>query len=211
MGTIRKESRHVLIEDDYQYALDYATKLFFSGKVFVYPTDTIYGFGGNRFNERAVKKIELIKRRDESKGFIMLLSSVELLSRYVEVRDIAQLSFLRRIFPNAISVVMKLNRRTREETGGRTAAFRIPDNRFCLDLCSKIRLPLISTSVNRRGDPPLNDFSEIKREFDDEVDVIFHTLVKSKKTVSTIIDLTGEKPLLLRQGKVKYQEIIKKL
>ena len=211
MATNRTKTKTMLIEEDYKGAIDYATETFLSEKIFVYPTDTVYGFGGNIFSNKAVKRITEIKGREASKGFILLLSSIESLSRYAEIKDVSQLSFLRRIFSNPISVVMKLNMRGEEELGVKSAAFRIPDNKFCLDLCERIKLPLISTSVNRSGEAPLNSFSEIKKEFESEVDVIFYTRADEEGSVSTLIDLTGDKPVLLREGKIKFPEIIKNI
>ncbi|MHC1737789.1 MAG: L-threonylcarbamoyladenylate synthase [Ignavibacteriaceae bacterium] len=210
MAKNNKKAKAIVIEKDYNHALDYAAETFFAGKVFVYPTDTIYGFGGNIFSLKTVKRIIEIKGREASKGFILLMSSVDSLSRYAEIKDVRQLRFLRRIFPNPISVVMKLSKSGEEELGVKSAAFRIPDHKFCFDLCERIKLPLISTSVNRSGTAPLNDYTEIKGEFENEVDVIFYSIVKSEKSVSTLIDLTGKNPVLLREGKIKFPEIIKK-
>lgn len=203
------KAKTIIIEEDYTRALDYAVETFFSGKVFVYPTDTIYGFGGNLFNAKAVKRITKIKGREASKGFILLLSSLESLNRYADIKDFTQLNFLRRIFPNPISVVMNLNKSGQNELGVKNAAFRIPNHKFCKDLCERIKLPLISTSVNRSGAAPLNEYMEIKKEFESEIDVIFYSRGKSERISSTLIDLTGKKPILLREGKIKFPEIMK--
>lgn len=209
MAKNKKKAEAIAIEADYNRAVDNAAETFFSGKVFVYPTDTIYGFGGNIFSIEAVKRITEIKGREASKGFILLLSSLNSLSRYAVIKDARQMDFLRRIFPNPISVVMKLNKKAREELGVKNAAFRIPDHKFCIDLCERVKLPLISTSVNRSGEAPLNDYEGIKREFESEVDVIFYSKAKSERSASTLIDFTGKKPVLLREGKIKFPEIIK--
>ncbi len=72
-------------------------------------------------------------------------------------------------------------------------------------------MPLISTSVNRTGNEPLNDPSLIIQEFSNEVDAIFYSEKKSYFEASTLIDLTTDEPKLIREGKIKFVELMKKL
>jgi len=88
-------------------------------------------------------------------------------------------------------------------------AFRIPNNKFCIKLLENIKMPLISTSVNYSGQEPLNSPDIIIQEFGKEVDAVFYSEKKSYFIASTIIDLSSEKPLLVREGKIKFEEIIK--
>ena len=71
------------IDENPESALNLAAELFHSGKIFIYPTDTIYGIGGNPFDENVVKRISDIKGRNEKKQFIWLLSDFENLMNYV--------------------------------------------------------------------------------------------------------------------------------
>jgi len=197
----------ISIEKDHKKALVRAYELFFSGGIFIYPTDTIYGIGGNRFNTRATKRIKEIKWREEQKEFILLASSVENIRKYVRLKDKRIFNFLRRIFPNPISVILQLNKITVKELKSKTAAFRIPDNEFCRDLCEITSLPLISTSVNKRSSEPMNSIDKIVAEFAKEVDAIFYWDKEPQKKVSTLIDLTEGKPKLIREGAIKFQKI----
>lgn len=208
---IGKKSRIVNIDQNLDEAVDSAKKLFLSGGIFIYPTDTIYGFGANPFNEDAKKKIGLVKGRDEWKRYIFLIESVEILQKYAEINSESYFDFLLALWPNPISVILKLNAGTREILQSDTGAFRVPNNRFCLKLLSELKMPLISTSVNRTGKPPITEPSLIIEEFGDEVDYIFYSEKKSYFESSTIIDLSKGKLELIREGKFKLEDIKRKL
>ncbi len=160
-------------------AVTKAKKFYLQGTVFIYPTDTIYGFGANPFNEEAVKKIDNIKERKDSKPYILLVDGIDTLIKYVDIRNEKHLDFLLAIWPNPVSVVLNLNRRTQSILNIKTAAFRIPNQRFCLKLLQEIKMPLISTSVNKSDTKPLTEVSLIKDTFNSEVEAIFFTEKKS--------------------------------
>lgn len=187
-----------------------AKKIYLEGGVFVYPTDTIYGFGANPFNDEAIQKINLIKGRDKWKRYILLISSIEDLRRYVELNSEKHFDYLLSIWPNPVSVVLKLNNEMKKLFNSATSAFRIPNHRFCSQLLHELKMPLISTSVNRTDEEPLNDVSLITEIFGNEVDAVFYNKKKSFFQASTLIDLTGDEPLLVREGKIKFKDLMKK-
>jgi len=198
------------IGEQFDNSIIAASELFFAGKIFIYPTDTIYGIGGNPFNASSVKGINGIKGREEAKQFIWLISDIENLLNYIEIDFEIKLDFLKKIWPGPVSVILKLNSRSKELVGYDTAAFRIPDNIFCSKLLNEISLPLISTSVNRSGQDILNDINEIKDVFTEYVDALFYSKKKIMPVASTIIDLRGENPELIREGGIKFVELLDK-
>jgi L-threonylcarbamoyladenylate synthase len=202
-----EECKMINIDRNFDLAVDKAAQLFLEGKIFAYPTDTLYGFGANPFNEEAIARINRIKSRDDGKMYIMLINNVTNLSNYIVVQNERHWDFLLSVWPNPVSVVLKLNRRAAGVFGIETAAFRIPNHRFCQKLLDRIQMPLVSTSVNRSNQPPLKEFSEIRDEFSAEVDAIFYTEKRSFFEASTLLNLCDEEPVLLREGKIKYNEI----
>lgn len=199
------------IDRNIEEAVNFARELFLSGGIFIYPTDTIYGFGANPFNEEAKKKIGLVKGRDEWKRYIFLIESVQLLQNYVDLKSEKHIDFLLSIWPNPISVVLSLNQQYREILNSDTGAFRMPNNRFCLKLLADLKMPLISTSVNRSGNPPLTEPSLIIEEFGNEVDAIFYSETRSYFEASTVIDLSKGSLELIREGKFKLDDLKRKL
>ncbi len=191
-------------------AINKAKKYYLEGTVFIYPTDTIYGFGANPFNEDAVKRINQIKGRTDGKPYILLIDGIDTLVKYIEIKNEKHLDFLLAIWPNPVSVVLNLNKKTQSILNQATAAFRIPNHRFCLKLLQQIKMPLISTSVNRSDMDPLIEVSLIKDSFMSEVEAIFYTEKKSFITASTLIDLSDSNPVLIREGKIKFEDLLEK-
>ena len=197
------------IEESLESALILAAELYHSGKIFIYPTDTIYGMGGNPFDISAVKRISDIKGRDEKKQFIWLFSDFENLMNYVEVIFENHLDFLQKIWPAPVTVILKLNERTKNIINQETIAARIPQNDFCLKLLKEISRPLISTSVNRSGENPIIEIDNIIQNFSEDVDAILIQSESTEKKSSTIIDLTSKQPKLIREGPIKFVELLK--
>jgi L-threonylcarbamoyladenylate synthase len=195
------------IDDAPELAVNHASNIFNKGEIFIYPTDTVYGFGCNPFNKTALKKLDAIKGRVGDKRYILLIDRLEMLFKYIETPDEQKIVLLKKNWPNPISVILRLNDDTIMNLGYDSAAFRIPDNTFCINLLNKVKTPLVSTSVNITGAKQLNNFSEIKREFAGKVSAIFYTMNKKPAEPSTLIDLTKSEPVILREGKIKFIEL----
>jgi L-threonylcarbamoyladenylate synthase len=204
------QKKLINIEENPDSALMLATELFHSGKVFIYPTDTIYGIGGNPFDEFVVKRIADIKGRDEKKQFIWLLSDIDNVMNYAEIVFENHLEFLQKIWPAPVTAILNLNERTKKIINQETAAIRIPQNDFCLKFLKEISRPLISTSVNRSGNYPINQIEQIINDFSQDVDAIIFSSQSPEKTSSTIIDLTSSNLKLIREGSIKFVELLEK-
>lgn len=209
--TEEKKSLLMNIDDRFDESVNLASELFLKGSIFIYPTDTIYGFGGNPFNDTAIKKIGKVKGKDNWRRYIFLISDLEMLKNYAYINSEKYLDFLLSIWPNPVSAILKLNEKYQELLHSETGAFRIPNHRFCKSLINEIKMPLVSTSVNRTGKEPLNHPSQIIQEFANEVDAIFYSEKKSFFEASTLIDLTKNEPVLVREGRIKFVELLKKL
>jgi L-threonylcarbamoyladenylate synthase len=205
------QNKIINIDENPESAIILAADLFHAGKIFIYPTDTIYGIGGNPFDENVVRRIADIKGRNEKKQFIWMLSDFENLMNYVEVTSEIYLDFLQKIWPAPVTVILNLNDRTKEITNQDTIAVRIPQNDFCLKLLKEISRPLISTSVNRTGENPLNEIDKIVNNFLPDVDAIIFYSETTEKISSTIIDLTSKQPKLVREGSIKFVELLQNL
>ena len=205
-----KTAKFIDIDKNFDESISFAKKIYFEGNVFIYPTDTIYGFGANPFNEEAIKSVDRIKGREIGKMYVLLINEIDLLLKYVDINSENHLDFLISIWPNPVSVVLNLNTKFREILHRDNAAFRIPHHRFCLKLLSELKMPLISTSVNRSKQNPIIEPSVIRDEFSSEVDAIFYSKKKSFFKASTIIDLSDSKPKLIREGKIKFNDLLKK-
>ena len=207
---MNKKAKLISVDDDFDNSIKKAVELYNNGEVFIYPTDTIYGFGCNPFNDKAVEKINKIKKRQGSKQFILLIDSLDTLLDYVikPKRDYEEL--LRNIWPNPVSIILELNKDKKETLKSETVAFRIPDHKFCMSLLKEIKLPLVSTSVNVNNELPLDNHLTIFEKFSEDVSVIFYANNEGNKEPSTLVDLSGEKPVILRKGSTKFAGLIQK-
>ena len=206
-----QKSKQISIDENFDSAVTLASELFHSGRVFIYPTDTIYGIGGNPFDEKVVNRIAELKGREESKKFIWLLPDFEMVLNYAEIIYEEHLELLSRMWPAPLTAIVNLNQRTVEVVRQKTVAIRVPNNDFCLKLLNEISRPLISTSVNKSGNNQLTKFDDIIYNFSQDVDAIFLSRKSSGKISSTIIDLTSKKPKLVREGSIKFVELLKNL
>ena len=206
-----KSAKLINVDSDIEFAVSEAKKIFDSGGIFIYPTDTIYGFGCNPFNDTALQILSGIKGREEQKPYIYLIDSVSTLLNYIDLNDDQIFAMLKNIWPNPISFILKLNYKTRNLLKFDAAAFRIPNNTFCLELLSELKAPLVSTSVNFRNQQHLTDYHSINNEFADRVDAIFFMNENEYTGASTLVDLTKMPPIILREGKINFMELWQKL
>jgi L-threonylcarbamoyladenylate synthase len=147
-----------------------------NGGIILYPTDTIWGLGCDATNEQAVKKIFSIKRRSESKSLILLAISEAMVERYVKVIP-PMASEIISVSENPVTIVYpgckNLAPSVIAEDG--TAGIRITHDRFCSELITRFRKPVVSTSANISGEEPPQNYSEIQPEIIKAADyVVLH-------------------------------------
>lgn len=190
------------------------------GGIVLYPTDTLYGLGADAFSDEAVDKVYAIKGRDEKKPIHCIVADIEMAREYAEVTDDARLLF-ERLLPGGLSVIL---RKRKGIEGGiardmETIGIRIPKNDFCVQLAREFGKPFTATSANAAGQPPLSSidaileqlsysnvlppervtpFSRAGKNIGIDLAVDAGALPESKP--STVVDLTGEEPVILREG-----------
>ena len=149
-----------------------AKKVVLNGGVILYPTDTIWGIGCSPIIESAINKIFKIKRRNNNKLLISLVSSKEMLERYVKKIPEYVLKYLYDESPTTI-VYPKVRGLSQILYGKNDSiAFRLVKNNFCKALIDQINTPLISTSANISGNPFPKKFKEIDKKIITEVDYV---------------------------------------
>ena len=153
--------------------LDHALKALQSGKIILYPTDTIWGIGCDATNGEAVKKIYHVKNREEKKSMIMLVPDQDMIEQYVtgpSQKILLYLSLAQKpttaIFKNAFN----LPREIINEDG--SIAIRIARDKFCRELINQLHKPLVSTSANISGEPSPQNFADVSHKIKNGVDYI---------------------------------------
>jgi L-threonylcarbamoyladenylate synthase len=179
-----------------------------NGQIIVYPTDTLYGLGADIYNDDAVKKIFLIKKRSFDQPLSVAVSNINDIEEIAFVDDKIR-CVAERFLPGKLTLVLKKKNVVSDilTAGSTNVAVRIPDNSVALRILSVFG-PLICTSANIHGMPTPNKINEIQMQFKDEIN-IYIDAGELKDKPSTIIDLSDEKPKVLREGAIPAEEIIK--
>ena len=139
----------------------------------LYPTDTVWGIGCDATNEKAVSKIFEIKKRENSKSLVILVDSVEMLKKYVQLVPKNIMSYLSTIKkPTTIIYRDPKGLAKNIVASDNTVAIRIVSHKFCKLLIQKFGKPIVSTSANISDEGTPRYFSEINESILDSVDHI---------------------------------------
>ncbi len=144
-----------------------------SGGTILYPTDTVWGLGGDATNEKLIDKIYQIKKREPEKSLLILVNSYKMLQKYVTEIPVDIWEILEKsvepttiIYPNPKNLPPKLL----AEDG--SIAIRIIKHGFASDLIKSVQVPLISTSANISGKPTPSTYNEIENDILQNVDYV---------------------------------------
>ena len=175
-----------------------AVNIMANGGVVLYPTDTVYGLGANIFDNKAVKKVFEIKRRNMLKPLSILVKDVSTIDLVAKV-SIDQKEILNNFLPGPYTFILNKRKTVpRAITGGSTyVGVRVPDNQLACRL-SKI-FPITTTSANISDEEVLPTPSEILEQLERDVDLVIDVGKLNSKKASSVIDLTGPKPKIIRK------------
>ncbi len=168
--------------------------------VIAYPTDTLYGLGGNFFSSAAIARIDAMKERGDQPYSVAVGSLAMLESLAADIPDIFSRR-LQRLLPGRFTFLFKpdpaIDRALLKNS--ERIGLRLPGVPPLLQLIRGVGLPLVSTSVNRSGRPPLNDPQRIAREFPG-IDLLIDGGVLPASAGSTLVDVTAIPPRIVRRG-----------
>lgn len=191
--------------------IETAAKTIRKGGIIIYPTDTIYGIGCDAFNANAVKRIFEIKRRTEDKPALVLVHNRAMVRGLVtEILPGAQ-RLMAHFWPGPLTILLRARENIHRFLKGQegTIGVRIPDNRFCLTLLSRCRVPIVSTSANISGELP--DRGILHTRFLDQVDLFIDAGEIPASLPSTVIDASGKNVRIVREGAIPERAISKVL
>lgn len=182
------------MKNDYSDDIRHALKVLRDGGIILYPTDTIWGLGCDATSAKAVKRIIEIKNRIEGKGLIILVSSVAMLTRYVDNPPEVALQ-MSELSDSPLTIVYDRGRGLAEGVAAEdgSVAVRVCADPFCDELITAFRKPLVSTSANAGGRPAPAFFDEISDEIRDAVDYacLWRQDERSRSKASSVIKVSG--------------------
>src|SRR6202011_243942 len=174
------------------------------GAVIAFPTDTLYGVGARAADPAAVARLYQVKRRPSEQPMVWLGTDRGHVGRFAVVSTAAT-ELMDRYWPGPLTLVL----RARVPTNGSTVAVRAPDHDVALALLSALGEPIASSSANPAGQPPPVDADQVIATLDDELDLVLDAGPCRIGQPSTILDLTGATPRILRQGAIPSSELIR--
>jgi L-threonylcarbamoyladenylate synthase len=165
--------------------------------VVAFPTDTIYGLGGDPWNERALARVRALKRRGGDQPFTVHLASVDDVARVARLDERTQ-GIVARLLPGPYTLLLPASRDAPfSAVRGGKVGVRVPDHPFFGNVLRRVGSPLFGTSANRAGEPPLRSAEEIARAFP-EVDLLVSDPHGGRGLPSAILDLTTVPPRAVR-------------
>lgn len=198
-----RESEEAIIE---------AAKVMLSGGTVVFPTDTVYGLGCDATNEAAINRVFKIKARNENKPLSILARDLEMVKKVAFV-DRKLERALEAIWPGAVTVILWRRHKlpTILSAGKETIGLRIPDYKFTFCLAENMGRPFVATSANLSGEQATTKIDEVKKYFEKRParpDLILDAGDLKCCEPSTVLDLTTEKPKIVRIGPVDKKKLM---
>ncbi len=200
---------------DTDFYLQIAVENIIEGKIIAFPTNSVYGIGGDPQNLDVVERIFEIKFRDRSKGFLLLVSDFEEASKIVEFNEVAK-KLADKYWPGQLTLILKrkepniipLEVSAHQDTLG----LRVPENKIILKILRILKEKgylggIIGTSANYSGEPPSISGDEVVKKLLSPIDLILDGGKSKSKTPTTIIDCTTQELKFLRIGKISREEI----
>ncbi|SEF97974.1 L-threonylcarbamoyladenylate synthase [Flavobacterium urumqiense] len=185
-------------------AIAKVVKVLKDGGLVIYPTDTVYGLGCDITNTKALERIAKIKGiKLEKANFSFICQDLSNLSDYVRQIDTATFKILKRSLPGPYTFILPGNNNLPKEFKKKTTVgIRVPDNAIALEIVKQLGNPIISTSIRDEDDviEYTTDPELIFEKWQNLVDLVIDGGY-GDNMASTIIDLSGDEPIVLREGK----------
>ncbi len=196
-------------ENPQDRAITKAVEILRNGGIIVYPTDTVYGLGCDLHNKNAIERIYQLKRLDRIKPFSFLCSDLKHISEYAKVSNHA-FRFMKHLIPGPYTFVLPATRlKTIPKSvvsKRKSVGIRVPDNKICRAIIAALGNPIINTSVTDERGEILSDPVYIQKYFGYQVDMILDAGILPT-IPSTVFELTGDTPVIVRKGAGDFSQI----
>jgi len=198
-----------MIQDDKLETRAKAEQIILSGGVIAFRTDTFYGLGADPLNAHAVQRIKQLKGREGNKPILVLISDMDQVDRFVEhaatYKEIAL-----QYWPAALTLIGLARARLPDDltAGSSSVGLRLPHNEDVRALVRACGGALTATSANTSGSEPAHTAEEVENYFPTGIDLIIDGGGVKATEPSTVVDISGDKPRLVREGAIKREELV---
>jgi L-threonylcarbamoyladenylate synthase len=189
-------------------ALPRAVEVLQAGGLVAFPTDTVYGLGALAFSSEAILRIFAAKGRASEKAIPVLLASVEELDRVAADPPPMALRLAKCFWPGPLTLVVRRRPGLPEAISATdTLGVRVPDHPVALSLLAAAG-PLAVTSANRSGSVSPRTAAGVLAELEGRIDLILDGGETPGGVPSTVVDCTGDAPVILREGPLRLEDLV---
>jgi len=191
-----------------QEQIEKGVKILKAGGVVAFPTDTVYGLGADFSDAKAVERIYEVKKRPKYLPLPLLVNDMTQVRVLAAVVSQLTLFLARRFWPGGLTLILpKTASLSLYPVGQSTVAVRVPAHPVPLALIQGLGKPITGTSANISDNLSTSTAGEVEQQLGDRVDFIIDGGKCPGGNKSTIVDVTGETPVILRQGIISQYEI----
>ena len=197
------------LPSDIQKQVEKGISILNQGGIVAFPTDTVYGLGACASNKQAVERVYRVKERPQNMALPLLLARTSQISEVAE--PVPQIAWLlaNKFLPGALTLVLHKSNSVPDiiTAGGITVAIRIPAHPIPVALAEGLGAPIVGTSANLSGKPSALTAEEVYSQFGDKIDLVIDGGRCTGGKESTIVDVTKETPVVLREGAISRKEL----
>lgn len=190
-------------------SLDHAVGVIAHGGVIAFRTDTFYGLGVDPFNANAIQKVKQLKGREEHKPILIVISDRDQVTRFISEPPAAFNHLAEKFWPGPLTLIGEAKPSVpREITAGtKTIGVRLPDDEHVCALVSACGGALTATSANPANLAPAGNAQTVQDYFGAAIDLIIDDGEAKTDRPSTVVDVSGPEPKLIREGLLSWREI----
>ena len=200
----------VLLDGTQKEDLAQAAQLLRMGEPVAFPTDTVYGLGANAQDEAAVQKIYDAKGRPSDKPLILLIHNKAQLTQFTNAVSDAAQKLMDAFWPGPLTLVFPLLEDTVSTAvtrGKTTIGVRMPNHAVALALLELANVPIAAPSANLSGNPSPTTAAQVAADLDGRIAAIVTGSICNIGEASTIVDVCGDVPVILRQGAISAMQL----
>jgi len=187
-------------------------RLLKTGSVIAYPTDTFYGLGADIYNKDAIDRIYSIKNRRSDKPIIILISDKKMLRPLIANGHVSPIAerLTDTFWPGPLTLVFNASDAVPALLTANTGkiGIRLPDNELCRLLIGELEHPITATSANISGEGSIDNPADVAKSLGDMIDVLVDGGNTKGGCTSTVVDVTNEQPVVIREGVIPKSEIL---
>ena len=194
---------------DIQQQIERSISILRQGGIVAYPTDTVYGLGAGVSLPQAVERVYKVKERPANMPLPLLLADKSQVAKVAESVPPIAWVLIDNFLPGALTIVLAKSNSVPAliTAGGTTIAVRIPAHPVPVALIEGLGTPMVGTSANISGKPSLLTADEVHSQLGNKVDLIIDGGRCPGGKESTIVDVSGETPVVLREGAISREEL----